>query len=344
MDGRRFFLLETPCLAAEIPRMMGRVVAYKLDPLRKYAPAGLPAPNSKGSNNDKAYNPEDIIPGILPEPSVSIDRKDVLSAAIDNGLRLALGVLLGIDLGRAKHTTVELEAAEVKTYVLSNPDAVFDQLMANAYYAADVQRLFAGLRKRHAFFVTGFLTTSGATWTRRLSEERARALNAGIPVATIAAAAGGLPPVIPSELVEPTIEPSHKVRGSVQQTMRVEQEHIFAVSYSLVKVAYYLSRQKSVPAASIRIGPPRVANTTELAFGVAEDPDQDQPDKGQDEARADIFLVDMDDEGDQDSDDGEDEGSCLSGREGDGNESDGGSSDRDRTEQELNAPYLTLYV
>ncbi|GAB1319994.1 hypothetical protein MFIFM68171_10204 [Madurella fahalii] len=230
MDGCRFFLLQTPCMVSEIPSMMGRIVAYKLEPLRKTSS-----------------------PASSPESSVSTSRKDVLLAATDNGLRLSLGMLFGIDS-----------------------------------------------------------MTSGGPSTVASNSTR--------PGSRLAAAAGGLPPIIPSELADPIIEPSHKVRGSMQQTMRVEQEHIFTISYSLVKVAYHLSKwSRRVAAASIRVGPPTVAKPNELAF-----------------------LVDMDDEGDQDSEDDEDEGSG-SCREGDGDESDG-DSDRDRTEQEMNAPYLTLDI
>ncbi|RYP00338.1 hypothetical protein DL764_006538 [Monosporascus ibericus] len=314
MDSRRFFLLERSCPASEIPSMIGRVVAYKLQPQEKYAPFCFQC-----STKPDRHNPEDIIPNILPKPSLSISRKDVLSATTDYGLKLSLGSLFGIEFGRGKENTVELETAIVKTYSLSNPDAIFDRLMQNDKYAADVQKLFASIKKRQAFFVTGFLTTSGATWTRRHGESRTNGFTAAIPVS---AAVTGLP--IPTELIDPAIEPSRTVSGSIQKTMKVEEEQIFAMSYSLVKITYQLTKRKTQPGIA-RIGPPVLAKLRDLAFGEADEEDIPA------EARGDVFLVDIEDEGEDDS---EDDDSDSWGDEG--------ARETAEDEKEANAPYFTL--
>ncbi|RYO88755.1 hypothetical protein DL766_005195 [Monosporascus sp. MC13-8B] len=316
MDSRRFFLLGRPCPASEIPSMMGRVVAYKLQPLEKYAPFCLQC-----STKVDRHNPEDIIPNILPKPSLSISRKDVLSATTDHGLRLSLGSLFGIEFGREKENSVELETACIKTYALSNPDAIFDMLMQNNKYAADVQKLCASITKRQAFLVTGFLTTSGATWTRRHGEKRTGGFTAAIPVS---AAVAGLP--IPAELIDPAIEPSRMVGGSIQKTMKVEEEQIFAMSYSLVKITYHLTKKKTQPGTP-RIGPPVLAKLRDLAFGETEEEDIPA------EARGDVFLVDIEDESEDDSED--DDSDCWG---------DEGAKKPVADEKEANAPYFALHL
>ncbi|TKA81490.1 hypothetical protein B0A49_00542 [Cryomyces minteri] len=261
--------------------MMGRVVVDKLLPLQKYAPFKSTSP---------PHNPEDIVPDILPKPSISTNRKEVLSVANDQGLGLALGSLFGVNFARSNEERVQLESQEVKQYTLDGPDDVFDLLMENDLYAADVQKLLTTTKKRHAYLVTGFLTTSGTLWTRTKGHSRTQEFNVAFPVSQIAGSG-----LLPSELTDPSFEPSRTMKTEQHTEMHVVDEEIFAVSYNLVKVKYSFNKDaphftKKTPA----VGPPKRANIRQLALG---EDDERIVDVGvEDAANADVFLADVDDE------------------------------------------------
>lgn len=277
--------------------MMGRVVAHKLLPLQKYAPF------LHTSSSSEPHNPEDIIPDILPEPSLSTNRSDILTATTDNSVMVALGSLFGINFARNHDAQVQLETKQVKTYALRNPDEFFDRLMENEGYAKDVQKLFAGMKKRRAYFVTGFLTTAGAKWTRTLEQGRTDGFNVAVPVTALA----GVP--LPPGTVDPSIAPSRTVRGGAGRTMEVEAEEIFAISYNLLKIRYRLGRNHGGREGTVFKGPQKVARLSELAFGDGEDEEQTREDTLA-EANGDVFFADIEDDDDDDElddDDNDDE-------------------------------------
>ena len=68
MTRRRYFILDETCPEREVQSMMGRVVLDPAAPLHAFAP--MEPLNDK----EVRHNPEDIIPTILPEPSLSTKR------------------------------------------------------------------------------------------------------------------------------------------------------------------------------------------------------------------------------------------------------------------------------
>lgn len=264
---------------------MGRVVADKFLPLQKFAPS------SPLSSTSRPHNPEDIIPNILPKPSVSKNRKEILSVADKQGLSVVLGSLFGINLARTNEERVQLESQSVKQYALSNPDDFFDLLMAEDLYAADVQKLLANTKRGHAYLVTGFLTTCGTLWTRTNGKSQTAGFSVTVPVAEIV----GVPQ---SALVDPTVNPYRTAKTGLQRQMHVADEEIFAVSYSLVKIRY--SFDKNAPHFTKRtptVGPPVRANVHQLALG-DDDDDEEEEQETTGAEDADVFIVDMEDDED----------------------------------------------
>lgn len=287
MPGRRFFVLDETCPSSEIPHMMGRVVADKLLPLQKFAPF---SPSS--SSTAPPHNPEDIVSDILPTPSLSKNRKELLAVAAKHGLSVALGCLFGTEFARTTEEKVQLESELVRQYTLNNPDEYFDLLMENELYAQDVQKLLARTKRGRAYLVTGFLTTSGTLWTRTHGQSHSTGFFAALPIAEVVSA-GSLPGL--QALVDPTVAPSRTTNMELQRQMSVADEEIFAVSYSPVKIKYRIDRKAShFTKKTPTVGPPKRANLQQLALGDEEG--EEGSETAADPANADVFLLDDDEE------------------------------------------------
>lgn len=279
MSRRRFFILDEPCSASSIPKLLGRVVTDKFLPLQKSAPF---------PSTTLPHNPEDIIPNILPTPSISTNRKEVLSVANEQGLGLSLGLLFGVNVARSNGDKLELESEEVKQYTLNSPDDIFDMLMENDLYATDVQKLLTTSKRSHGYLVTGFMTTTGTLWTRTKEQSRTKGVAVTLPISQLV-------PGLPLQL-DPGIEPSQTTTAGRETAMHISEEQIFAVSYSLVKVKRRFDKNaprftKKTP----MVGPPKRANMHQLALGEDEDEESVNVD-AEDDAEVDMFLEDIDNE------------------------------------------------
>lgn len=96
------------------PEDDGEVVADKYFPLERYAPK---EPLSGGPS----HNMNDIIPGILPEPSPSTDREDVLQNTKETVLKASLTALFGLEHTKDNQELASLETKDVTRYSLENP-------------------------------------------------------------------------------------------------------------------------------------------------------------------------------------------------------------------------------
>ncbi|KAF2259607.1 hypothetical protein CC78DRAFT_57001 [Lojkania enalia] len=218
---RRFILLDETCASSEIPKMMGRVVADKYLPLEQYVP-------KENLTGEQPHNTNDIMPDILPQPFISTNRKDVLSSAKENSLSAALTALFGFEFANGQEDLVKLESATVNRYMLNNPKDYFSRLMGDEMYARDVNELLE--EKGKAYFVSGFLTTSGSLWTFSKSKSRTKAVDLTAPIS----AAVGLPVIIPG-LEDPGLTVSRSKFDGQARRMHVVEEEIFAVAYLIVK-------------------------------------------------------------------------------------------------------------
>jgi hypothetical protein len=238
---RRYFLLDEPCPASEVPRMMCRVVTDKYLPLFEFAPLDPLTLADKSLKPEPPHNASDIIPGIFPKPSKTMNRKDFTSAIRDRSLQAAISTVFGLDVGLEKEQA-KLEAKEVRRYVISNPGQVFKILMTNALYARDVRNLLKETSFGKAYLVVGFLTTSGALWSRTGSHRRKVGGTLTVPPTAVA---GALPRIMGLEQVSP-------------------DEEIFAVAYAEVKLKFSLDgakiKRKTV------LGPAKRAKAGHLAF------------------------------------------------------------------------------
>ncbi|KAF2100225.1 hypothetical protein NA57DRAFT_54323 [Rhizodiscina lignyota] len=276
---RRFFLLPEPLPSDTILTLLGRIVSHKLRPAEQFAPL---APTS-GSLIPK-HNPEDIIPTLLPAPIISTDAHSILTTARENSISVGLSDLFGLDLGRETELRVELESDEVKRYVLGHdPADVFDTLMSNDHYSADVEKLFARSGKNHAYFVTGFLTTTGTKWTRGMTKARSVGINVTVPVTAIAGA--------PMAFGNPNIAPKTTRKAGVDVSETVATEQVFAVSYNVVKISYRYERAQGGIKKVVKIGAPQRANAKTLALGE----DDDTRTENSLDGEVDFYLSDDDD-------------------------------------------------
>ena len=266
MSRPRYFFLDEACPAKDIESMMCRVVFDKLLPLYKFAPSTPLSPN------ETPHNTNDIIPDILPSPSLTTNRKDFLETVRDSKLQASLTSFFGLDFGRSRQDRLSLETEQVKRYTLNNPGQYFEALMENKLYAQDVRKLLRSTHFGRAYLVVGFLTTSGATWVQKRTKENTTGGSVTIPISAIAGAPTGL---------DPTISPGISTSSNQERTMHVAEEEIFAVAYSVVKMSYSFDRKaagftKKTPV----VGPPKRANARHHAFSRESD---DEEDKGSDE-------------------------------------------------------------
>ncbi|PMD20403.1 hypothetical protein NA56DRAFT_646518 [Hyaloscypha hepaticicola] len=271
MAQSRFFLLDQPISATEAKSFLCRVVVSTTSPLTQFAPFSLPGTPS--------HNTNDIIPSILPEPSLSTSIKAFRKAARERGVSVKLANLVGFDITRNEEQSRTLESESVKRYVLPNPDHYFEELMKNEHYSRDVRALLEKVWPRHAYLVTGFLTTTKSAWKIDGSQNSKNALNVTVPVSTLLPAA-----VAGTGAVD--INGGLGGLGSSQQSdvRAVAEEEIFAVSYSVARLSYKPSASKTLFTSNPTVGPPKRAKAHHLAFGNDEEEEEEEIDWDSDDA------------------------------------------------------------
>ena len=279
MQRLRFFQVEETCPASEIPKMMGRVVADKYFPMELYAP-------KEPLSGEPSHNTNDIIPSILPKPSPSTDRKDVLQNTKETGLKASLTALFGLELTKDKQELATLETEEVKRYSLNNPREYFNRLMENELYAWDVNELLKS--KGRAYLVTGFLTTKGALWTFSNTKANRNAVDASVPVTGLAGATIPIP-----GFKDPQFGASHSTTYGRQRQMRVLEEEIFAIAYSVVKRSSTLGLQPPHVRHNVVLRNPMRVKGRHHGFGEDSDEEVDNED---DEDGESLLVLDEDEE------------------------------------------------
>jgi hypothetical protein len=282
MPEPRFFLLDEPCPASEIPSMMCRVAANKTLPLFRFAPVEPLSPD------EARHNTNDIITGILPEPTLTTNRRDFISRVRDAHMRASLSLFFGVDLERTTEESVSLETQEVKRYSLSNPHNYFRTLMANELYARDVHDLLRANYGR-AYLVIGFDTTTGATWTHSRIQRRTADVDVTAPVTQLAT---GLPLPLPPGLdANPSISPGISLESSTDGSLTAPGEEIFAVAYAVVKVKYSLSgRAQGFVSRTAVVGPPKRAKAHHLAMGRGSESEEEE-----EEQREEVLFLALED-------------------------------------------------
>lgn len=254
MAGRRFFILDEAIPATEIESFMCRVVTLKNLPLTKFAPF---PPISPG---EASHNTNEIIPSILPTPSLSTSRKEFLKVVHEKEIKIGLTAFFGLDFARNKEESRSLESELVKRYVLSNPEHHFQKLMQNEHYARDILALLDSNKLHHAYLVTGFLTTAGATWKIEASCKKTDGFNVVAPISDLA----NIP--VPG-LLDLSVNPRITTTTEQKREMCVAEEEIFAVSYSIVKLSYGFKGSAFSITKTPVIGRPKRAKAYHLAMG-----------------------------------------------------------------------------
>ncbi|MCJ1399148.1 hypothetical protein MMC11_002350 [Xylographa trunciseda] len=274
MSRRRYFLLDETCPASEVQSMMGRVVKDIRLPLNRFAPV---EPLDSATTR---HNTQDILPSILPEPSCSSTRKDVLEAVTERGVNFALTSFFGIDLASSATQKAELESMEVKQYSLKQPFQIFQHLMKDPNYGRDVLALLNESWRGKAFMVVGFLTTSGSVWKLDNRRSLTTALTANVPVSMFAGT--------PSAL-DPAVSPRQSATNSQSRTMSVAQEEIFAVAYNVVKLRrQFDGKAPRYVKKSAVFGGSRRAKSSEQALGEDSDDEVEGDESSSDDASYDF--------------------------------------------------------
>lgn len=257
---RRFFVLREPFTANEADDLLGRLVVSKTSPLDKFAPFSDPS--------RPAHKTNDIIPSILPKPEISTGCDQTITVARERGFTVQLSALLSIDLSRSKGETRRLESELVKKYTLQNPQACFQQFMQDDDYAQDARDLLASTSTGRVYLVTGFITTSEATWTIENTASNGNGFKAAIPIGE----AAGLP--IPGFDVGFGVNGSNSNTSS--HTRHVSEEQIFAISYSVVELSTRFKLLSKSTAPTPVVGRPKRAKAYHLAMGNESDGDDEE--------------------------------------------------------------------
>jgi hypothetical protein len=283
-SSRRYFVLDEGCASSEIPKMMCRVVADKQLPLFRFAPVELPAVAGDAAERPRLpHNTNDIIPLILPDPSLTTNRKDFVASLPNSTLRLSLGSLLGFDLELESEQRVQLETAAVKRYSLNNPSVVFQSLMKNEDYAKDVRALLEESKWGKAWLVVGFLVTAGATWNKTGTKRS----KAGVSLTAPLTEAFGMPS-LPGLEVDPGVVLEKGIASESGSATVTPDEEIFAVAYAEVKIKYYINTKSGLGLGRTeKVGPPKKAKANHLAFGSDSDSGDEASDVYSDEGSED---------------------------------------------------------
>ncbi|KAF2842360.1 hypothetical protein M501DRAFT_998642 [Patellaria atrata CBS 101060] len=284
MSRRRFFLLDETCPATEIKHMMCRVVVDKYLPLHKFAPFQSLSPS------DVSHHTDDIIPNILPAPSSSTTRKEILEFVREKGISFGLTAFFGLDFARGHDNHTGLESQQVKRYTLNNPEMYFEKLMTNTQYAEDVTKILQNHGR--AYLVIGFLTTTGTVWRLRNDETRTTGFSVTAPLSVLSAVP------LPG-LLDPSINPSITTGIKHERTMQVVEEEIFAVAYCPVEIDRTFDR--SAPRfvkKTAKVGQAKRAKAYHRAFSGESD---EEIEVSSDEGESGVHIQIVDDE-DQQSD------------------------------------------
>ena len=275
MSRRRYFVLDETCPASEIPSMIGRVVADKLLPLTKFAPI------EPLTSTEPRHNPQDIIPSILPAPSLSTNRKDFLETLDAGGIKASLASFFGFNFTTTDEEGLNMKSQDVKRYTLNNPEQYFKILMQNELYARDVWELLESSTK--AYFVVGFLTVTGAIWTQTSGQHSHGSATINVPISELAG--------VPMPQLDVQFGPSRTTTFNQSRTMRVVQEEIFAIAYCPAKTRY--SFDKTAPRfikKTPRLGPPKRAKAKRLAMGYGSSDEEIEDDSEEEKGHKVIVL------------------------------------------------------
>ena len=273
---------------------MCRVVTDVQLPLFKYAPAEPLSLASNLGKPERPHNPADLIKDILPKPSLTTNRKDVLDNVTDASIKGSLSNLFGLEGNLKNEERVKVETKEVRRYTLNNPELYFKTLMGDELYERDVRALIGETTWRKAYLVVGFLTTSSATFDRTSSHSTGFEGHATAPVTE----ALGAPPV-------PGLNLDPELSGKISAERKVETAHtmspdeeIFAVAYIEIKGPRFHKTSGEVKT----IGRPKVASAKHLAFGDDDEEEDDEDDDSDDDDK---------EEEEEDEDDLEDGGQDI---------------------------------
>ncbi|KAK3627306.1 hypothetical protein LTR56_019312 [Elasticomyces elasticus] len=254
MSRKRFFILGETCPKEEVESMMGRVVLDYQLPLKAYAPR---EPIRQEGQIERRHNPQDIIPDILPKPSLTTSRRDFLRQLGGNSASLTMTEYFGINTANSDEEKVELESRTVRKYSLKQPAQYFELLMKDELYERDVRQLLSGSRK--GYLVVGFLTTEGTTWNLSSTSSKESGVKFKVPIST---GSGG-----PPEL-DPSVDLSHKHETGEEHSYSTAETEVFAVAYDVVRIShafdktatYYIRRD-------IEHGPAKRVRARHLVLG-----------------------------------------------------------------------------
>ncbi|KAB5578600.1 hypothetical protein GE09DRAFT_556585 [Coniochaeta sp. 2T2.1] len=252
MGDRRYFLLREPIEPNNIESFLCRVVASKVAPLDRFAPIALPG--------TPAHETNDILPSILPQPTLRPSCDELFSAVRRRGFSADLSALLKVNVSRDVEQSRRLESKSVRRYTLADPGTSFQQLMKNEYYAKDVRDLLKALWPHQAYLVTGFLTATDSKWTIEESNKTTKGIEITLPVAE----AAGVP--VPG-LANAGLGLSTEAAAHQSRKFSVVGEEIFAVSYSVAKLSYAFGSPLGFVTRMPLVGRPKLAKPHYLAMG-----------------------------------------------------------------------------
>lgn len=214
MSRRRFFILDYPISHVQMSTMLCRVVADKYNPDRAFAP-------------DEPLASQ-LLPDLVPEPFITTNRSDFFDNVRSVGLETKLLEIFHVGADRSDGNSIGLESEMVKRYSLSNPEPKFAKLMENPHYAAAVSSILAGKRSGKGYLVTGFMTTTNATWSKGTIKDRAFGGGVTLDPGLLA---GGVPSGFGVG-----VDASRSTSTSKQSGWVSPGEEIFAVSYVSLKL------------------------------------------------------------------------------------------------------------
>ena len=206
------------------------VVENKLRPLDRYAPSKLLLANTR------PHGPAAIIKDLLPNPISRKVIEDHVTSFKKRGFGAGIGEFIGLKVDSDIKETVTMKTQEVNEYSLQNPENYFYELMADPLYEADIKKFLLGTQNKRGYLITGFLTTSDASWERIWDTGSSDEVKAQIPLNAILAATGIPPDVIPPNAIDPSMNHSSSQTLNRVRKMVLGENDIIAVAYSLVKL------------------------------------------------------------------------------------------------------------
>ena len=146
--------------------------------------------------------------------------------------------LLSLKRAKKDNSNIEIISERVTTHLLSNYRAWFADIIQQEPTRKWIED---ALTSKKIYMVVDYHTMLNPRVSESRNSGQTDAINGSIPISV--AVAAGIGVMLPSDVVDPTVDASRRKSGAASQRFEDEGESVFAVMYRELKFRRYSKRQ-----------------------------------------------------------------------------------------------------